>query len=210
MVVIGIDEVGRGALAGPMLVGVGIITSDHYLFDILTEVNQSDFAFYLDVLSKTILRDSKKLSHRQRQAAVDLLTSQLEFITMMIPPGSIDKWGLSRTFDMALIRILDRVKSRFGRPIKVLVDGRRRPVINRSHVQIQPIIDGDNKVGLVAAAAVVAKVKRDNLMKKLAKEYPMYGWQSNVGYGTKAHIQAIYQHGPTKWHRISFLTKVLS
>ncbi len=209
MIVIGIDEVGRGALAGPMLVTGAIINSDHHWFEALTQPSRLGFEFYLDVLNRRVLRDSKKLTPNQRRQTAELLLSQLNFITMLILPESIDKDGLSHVFDIAVGKIIAKAKLQFpDDKVKILVDGRRCPRLNQPKLQIEAVVDGDDKIGLIAAASVIAKVKRDNLMLDLDQEYPDYKWQSNVGYGTKDHIQAILKYGPTKHHRRSFLTKI--
>lgn len=194
---IGIDEAGRGPLAGPVAVGV--------------------FA----VRSKNVLRkfrgvkDSKQLSAKQREEWFIRIKQSMKagesfYAVSYGRSETIDSKGLSFAVYSALNRSLKRLETnKFAYPqVRILLDG---SLYASSRYQNQKtIIDGDAKEPIIALASICAKVLRDKRMKKLAKEFPAYGFDIHKGYGTKAHYKAIRKHGVTPAHRKSFLSSMKS
>lgn len=199
---IGIDEVGRGPLAGPVAVGAVCIYAEHHRR--VTKLFP-------------IIKDSKKLSQKAREACLEKIDQAkcegwLEYTVAFIPPSVIDKMGLSYAIRTALARTLKILDpATFGRPtskcgegeVMVLLDGGLRAP--SSYLNQETIIKGDEKELVIALASIVAKVARDARMVLLAKKFPEYGFEKHKGYGTRAHYEAIKQNGLTKHHRKSFL-----
>ncbi len=201
---IGIDEVGRGPLAGPVAVGAVLIYAEHYRR-----------------VSKLfpVVKDSKKLSAKAREQwfvkiheaeELGLLVTAVSYIA----PNVIDKKGLSWAIRTALSKSLtvvtSRKGSRKGTPsfFRVLLDGGlKAPAL---YVNQETIIKGDEKELVIALASIVAKVNRDARMVKLGKKFPEYGFEKHKGYGTRAHYTAIKKHGTMQHHRKSFLKELQS
>jgi len=175
----GCDEVGRGCLAGPV-VAAAVILPKEFVHPILT--------------------DSKRLSAKQRkQLVIEIEEQALAYAVAEVSNQQIDEINILNASFLAMHHALNAL---IIRPQLILVDGNRfQPYFSVPH---QCIIKGDQKYFSIAAASVLAKTYRDNLMQQLAQEYPQYGWERNVGYPTSAHRQAIQQHGITSWHRRSF------
>ena len=182
-IVAGVDEAGRGPLAGPVVAAAVILD-----------------------LKKTpkVLRggldDSKKLSAERREELYGILVS-CGVAVIGVGHASVDEIDrvniLQATF-LAMGRAVDAL----GRLVTVaLVDGNRAP---RLTCAVETVVEGDGKSFSIAAASIVAKVTRDRLMKELATQHPGYGWETNVGYGTLEHTDAITRLGVTPWHRRSF------
>ncbi len=193
---IGIDEVGRGALAGPLYVcAFGTTISDTQL---------------LKLFPNNILKDSKKLNEKRRIEIFTLLhTLQKEgrvaWSIGKVTPQAIDKNGLTKGIQGAVSSAIKEV-SKNSKDFVFLDGGLKAP---NTYAQQQTIIKGDEKVVVIACASIVAKVLRDNYMKKLGKMHAGYGFEKHVGYGTKAHIKAIVAFGTTKHHRELFLRKII-
>lgn len=194
--VIGIDEVGRGPIAGPLVVCACALKSGT---DVLT------------LFPKGVLRDSKKLSEKVRVGIVEKLqslvaSSDIVFGIGEVSASVIDELGLSKAIKDALALSLKKVHNQ-GIPQDsfIFLDGSLHA--DEKYLQ-ETIIKGDEKVGEIALASIIAKVYRDTFMKKVAAAYPEYKFESHVGYGTKAHYEAIKKHGITPLHRKSFLTKM--
>lgn len=184
----GIDEVGRGSLAGPML-------------SVATLFRTWNVGCYG-------VTDSKELSSKTRSMLFDkLLASKelLEFGIGEVTVDEIDKMGI----DQANIFSFDRaVKSLAARPNFVIVDGAMgAPGFYSFEMLVVPKADKNYRV--VGAASIIAKVIRDRLMEELHKEHPDYGWDSNKGYGTKKHVNALKTYGPTIHHRKSFIKDIV-
>jgi ribonuclease HII len=178
----GIDEVGRGPLAGPVVAAV--------------------VAF--PPASKRILglRDSKVLTAIQRNRLAVLIRNRAA--TIGIGAAScrlIDRVNIRVATAIAMRRALRRAAGECGAPIAVLIDGLPLPELMVEH---DALVDGDAHCYSIAAAGVVAKVVRDRLMTLLARRHPSYGWETNMGYGTPEHLAAIDLAGPTVHHRRSF------
>jgi ribonuclease HII len=178
--VIGVDEVGRGCLAGPLLVVA---------------------ARGFDQLPKG-LRDSKLMTRKQREVVATALIKGCDFGEGWVSAIEIDQNGLANALRLGLSRALMALKAQHDE--EIICDG---PVNYAPSVykKIQCLVDADDLVPLVSAASVYAKVKRDRLMAELKKQYPSYGFERHVGYGTPFHRQAIEEFGPIEQvHRLSF------
>jgi ribonuclease HII len=182
--VVGIDEAGCGPWAGPVVAGA-------FIFLKPDEVDES-------VLS--LIRDSKQLTAVRREQAYIQLTS-LTTVCFGIGQASveeIDRINIGKATRLAMQRA---VSSLGIAPQAALVDGIRIPDLP---VQTTPVIKGDQISYSIAAASIIAKVTRDRIMVALDKEYPMYGWAKNAGYGTAVHQEALQIHGITPHHRRSY------
>ena len=175
----GCDEAGRGCLAGSVYAAAVILPPDY--------VNEQ-------------LNDSKKLTERQRYALREvILRDATAWAVGVVTPEEIDKINILNASFLAMHRALDQLSVR---PEAIIVDGNRfRPYGNLPYATI---VKGDGKYLSIAAASILAKTFRDDYMNHLAEEYPMYDWQSNKGYPTRKHREAIRQHGITPYHRKSY------
>lgn len=192
--IIGIDEVGRGPLAGPVAVGAVCIYAEHYkrvakLFP--------------------VIKDSKKLTAKLRNEWSKKIfeAETLEYLSCavsFVSPSVIDKNGLSYAIRTALEKALDTIPHDVS-DVKVLLDGGLRAPAH--YLNQETIIKGDEKELAIALASIVAKVARDKKMVALAKKFPEYGFEKHKGYGTHAHYEAIKKHNITSHHRKSFLKK---
>ncbi len=192
---IGIDEVGRGPLAGPVTVGAVYI---------------SDPKAALSEYFGNTIRDSKKLSICNRINIYLTIRKNKKNKSIIYAVSSrdakyVDKHGITKAIHSCMLECLRKLEKKgvpvFATPIRL--DGGLR--IQDSSLQQEAFIKGDEKYVEIALASIVAKVTRDTYMKKLAKDYPAYGFETNVGYGTKIHKEAIKKHGITKYHRLTYL-----
>lgn len=175
----GLDEVGRGCLAGPVVAAAVILPRDY---------------------THPILNDSKQLSARQRERVkIDLERDALAWTVAEVSHTDIDRINILKASFLAMHRAVD---SLLIQPEHLLVDGNR--FVPYPLVPHTCIVKGDAQYLSIAAASVLAKVYRDDLMEQLGREFPAYGWAKNVGYPTPAHRAAIRQFGPTPYHRMSF------
>lgn len=181
-VVAGVDEVGRGPLAGPVIAAAVII-------DPAT----------LPLMLADQLDDSKKLSKKKRVALADLVLQSCCFGFGEASVDEIDRLNILQATFLAMRRAV----AALGRPVDcALVDGNQIPALGCGRVEC--LVGGDGLSLSIAAASVIAKVRRDGIMAELAAAHPGYGWESNSGYGTAIHMQALRQLGPTPHHRRSF------
>lgn len=181
--VCGVDEAGRGPLAGPVCCAAVILPNDA----VIEGVN-----------------DSKKLTERRREALFDkIVESALTYSVIFIDNEDIDRYNILNATMMGMQRA---VSSLSLRPEIVLVDGNRLPDITDS---ARAIVKGDGLSQSVAAASILAKVSRDRLMREYAGAYPEYGFEKHKGYGTKQHYDAISRYGLTPIHRRTFLKGIL-
>jgi ribonuclease HII len=173
----GVDEVGRGPLAGPVVAAAVILPSDFFLPGI---------------------DDSKKLSEKKRNEYDEIIRREALAISVaMIDAGEIDVINIYEATKKAMKAAIVSLSSN---PEVLLIDAMKI----ESPFVVESIIKGDAKSVSIACASIVAKVARDNLMVELSAAYPEYGFQNNMGYGTKEHLQAIQTHGITPYHRKSF------
>jgi ribonuclease HII len=199
--VAGVDEVGRGALAGPMVVAAVVINKKHLFEHILGKAELAEgHDFYNEI------RDSKKLSPKKRRAISEKLLGELYFYSIVeIPHSDIDKLGISKCTQ---ISFYNAVKGLHIKPEHVLTDTFEIRGLAQ-HTQTN-ITQGDNKSVTIAAASIVAKVYRDNLMVDLHEKYDkykVYGFNQHKGYGTLKHREAIKKHGFSDIHRKTFKVK---
>ena len=175
----GCDEAGRGCLAGSVYAAAVILPPDY---------------------QNELLNDSKKLTAKKRYALrEDIERDAIAWAVGIVTPEEIDKINILNASFLAMHRALDQLKVR---PQAVIVDGNRfTPYQN---LPFTTIVKGDGKYLSIAAASILAKTYRDDYMLSLAEEYPQYDWQSNMGYPTKNHRQAIRQYGITPYHRKSY------
>lgn len=174
----GIDEVGRGCLAGPVCTACVILPLD----DLIEGVD-----------------DSKKLSPKRREELAEKIKQKAVcYSVTMVDEKTIDKINILNATMLCMKRSIESMKIA---PDVVLVDAISKLDVN---AEIVGIIKGDSLSYLVGAASILAKVERDNFMTKLAAKYPEYGFEKNKGYGTKQHIEALKKFGRTDCHRISF------
>ncbi|MGD0055103.1 MAG: ribonuclease HII [Acidimicrobiales bacterium] len=194
--VVGIDEVGRGALAGPLMVGAVVI-------DRLRAAPRG-------------LEDSKVLTAPQREALVPLIESWAVAVAVGVATADeIDEWGLRTALAVATDRALSALDVV---PARALIDGPLNllrapwtmrfgaapPSIRWADLPAVNVVRGDQCCATISAAAVVAKVRRDALMRQLHEQSPLYGWRSNKGYGSLEHRRSLARYGPTPWHRRSW------
>jgi Ribonuclease HII len=180
-VVAGIDEVGRGPLAGPVIAAAVIVDPATLPPRLTAELD-----------------DSKKLSARKREALAALVLESCHVGIGEASVEEIDRLNILKATFLAMRRALDAL----GRPVDhALVDGNQVPPLDCT---VRCLVGGDGLSLSIAAASVVAKVRRDRLMADLALAHPGYGWEKNAGYGTAAHLEALRRQGPTPHHRKSF------
>lgn len=186
-IVVGVDEVGRGCLAGPVT-SAAVILPD--------ELSQE---------FRDIVKDSKKLTEKKRKLAFELIKKEaLEWSVFFVDEGTIDDLNILNATHKSMHNALELLPTK---PELILVDGDSFP--NYKDIEHKTVIKGDNKYYCIAAASIVAKVSRDDYMSKLHEEHPLYGWNTNKGYGSKKHRDSIITNGVTKYHRKSFLKKIL-
>lgn len=175
----GCDEAGRGCLAGSVYAAAVILPSDY---------------------QNELLNDSKKLTAKKRYALREVIERDaIAWAVGIVTPEEIDKINILNASFLDMHRALDQLKVR---PEAVIVDGNRfKPY---QDLPSTTIVKGDGKYLSIAAASILAKTYRDDYMLSLAEEYPQYDWQSNMGYPTKKHRQAIREHGITPYHRKSY------
>ena len=175
----GCDEAGRGCLAGSVYAAAVILPPDY---------------------QNELLNDSKKLTAKKRYALrEEIERDAIAWAVGIVTPEDIDKINILNASFLAMHRALDQLQVR---PEAVIVDGNRfKPY---QDLPSTTIVEGDGKYLSIAAASILAKTYRDDYMLSLAEEYPQYDWQSNMGYPTKKHRQAIREHGITPYHRKSY------
>jgi len=204
--IIGIDEVGRGALAGPVTVAAFLLPRNF-------QFPNSNF----QKISKIKLKDSKKLSPRQREIWFKCIkeNQNLFYAIASTPPKLIDKINISQAANLAATNALQALIKNYKLKIKncrVYLDGGlhlNTKTLNTKYLILntKTIIRGDEKIPAITLASIVAKVTRDCRMKRAHKKYPTYDFINNVGYGTKKHIKAIKKSGHSPIHRKSFKIK---
>ncbi len=179
-IVCGLDEVGRGPLAGPVVAACVIIPKDKRMLDFISEI-----------------QDSKKLSAKKREELYDKITTHFPYAISEITPEEIDDINILQ----ASLKAMKTAHDTLDNIEYALVDGNKAPQLSS---QTMTVVKGDSKSKTIAAASIIAKVHRDRIMLALSKQYPHYGWSNNSGYPTKQHRAAIQEHGITPHHRKSF------
>jgi len=197
---IGIDEVGRGPLAGPVAVGACMIEA-------------SSARKFARIFSK--IRDSKQLSAELRDRWFDVIGAEkekglLDYAVTFVSAKEIDEKGIAPSIRKALAGCLRKLTDEKGiepDECRIFLDGSL--YAPEEFANQETIIKGDQKVKLISAAAVAAKVLRDRKMTKFGETYPEYGFEIHKGYGTLKHRKALISQGPCAIHRMSFLTRLL-
>jgi len=174
----GVDEAGRGPLAGPVVAAAVIL-------DDLNPIKG--------------LADSKKLSAIKRERLFDEIRAKA--LCCCIAEASVEEIDQLNILQATLLAMRRAVMGLRLKPNKVLVDGNRLPVLD---VLAEAIVKGDSKVQAISAASILAKVYRDRICHDLHQQYPLYGFDKHKGYGTEIHLQALREHGATPWHRKTF------
>ena len=176
----GIDEAGRGPLAGPVTVGAVILKSDSFIEGI---------------------NDSKKISETKREKLYEKITKEaLAWSVGIVDQKEIDEINILNATKKALTIALEGLKIK---PERLLVDALEH--IDTKGIPYTSIIKGDAKIYSIGAASIIAKVTRDRIMRKYDEQYPEYGFGKHKGYGTSAHIEAIKKYGPCPLHRKTFI-----
>lgn len=179
----GVDEAGRGPLAGPVCAAAVILKPNQ----IIEGVN-----------------DSKKLSEKKREALFDVIKSEVKAYSIAFATvEEIEEMNILNATMLAMKRAVEGLKIKAD---YALIDGNRLPPLD---IKAEYVIKGDAKSMSIAAASILAKVSRDRLCYEYAEKYPQYGFDKHKGYGTKLHTQAIKEYGPCEIHRMSFLKKIL-
>lgn len=181
--VVGIDEVGVGPWAGPVVAAAVVLSRDTPMA-LLKQFN-----------------DSKKLSEKSRDYIFEQMLAHSDHIHMGVGQATVEEIDTINIRQATLLAMQRAVNNLPITPLIALVDGTAKPFLN---CPVQLVIKGDQKSFSIAAASIVAKVTRDRLMKNLAQQHPEYGWETNAGYGTALHQAALKQHGVTAWHRRSY------
>lgn len=180
----GVDEAGRGPLAGPVVSASVIFIPDFFIEGV---------------------NDSKVLSEKKREELYpQIIDNAVSYSVSVISHGMIDKLNILQASLLSMSTAVERLKIN---PQLILIDGNK---VFPSQIQAIPIVDGDAKSFCIAAASIIAKVTRDRIMKRLSAYYPEYLWHKNKGYATREHINAIHSYGPCSLHRKTFLRKILS
>lgn len=185
MVIVGIDEVGRGCWAGPLVVGAVILDGP------------------IDGIA-----DSKILAKGKRAQLAKIINSEaLDTGLGWVWPGEIDQQGLTRSTKLAINRALQEINNPYD---QIILDGKFNFLPDNS--KCRTLVGADKTVPAVSAASIIAKVARDEYMEKQSEVFPDYGFDRHVGYGTKLHLKNLIKHGPCHLHRLSYkpLKSVLS
>lgn len=182
-IIAGVDEAGRGPLAGPVFASVVILPLDCQIEG---------------------LNDSKKLSEKKREYLYDeIIDKAIDYSVASANEKEIDEINILQATFLAMKRALDKIKIR---PDIILVDGNRDPGFD---IKTECVVKGDSLIDSISAASILAKVSRDRFIRELAKEYPEYGFEKHKGYGTKDHYEAIKKYGISQIHRKTFLKKII-
>ena len=178
-IAVGCDEAGRGCLAGPVVAAAVLLPDD---------------------FNNPILNDSKQLSKKKREVLEIIIKKEaISFGIGIVSNKEIDKINILNASFLAMHRAIDKINEKIE---LLLIDGNRFNPYKK--VEHKCIIQGDTKYTSIAAASVLAKTARDNIMKNLSEKHPQYDWKYNQGYPTKKHREAIQKFGANKYHRKSF------
>ncbi len=176
--VAGVDEAGRGPLAGPVVAAAVILD---------------------DLKPIPGLADSKTLSERQRERLSEAIHARA--LCFSVAHASVEEIDQLNILQATLLAMRRAVMGLRLKPHKVLVDGNRLPTLD---IMAEAVVQGDRKVPAISAASILAKVARDRWCLEIDAEYPLYGFAAHKGYGTAQHLAALQRHGATPWHRRSF------
>lgn len=174
----GVDEAGRGPLAGPVVAAAVILDDEHPIAG---------------------LADSKAISEKKRERLFDEIRAKA--LCCCIAEATVEEIDRLNILQATLLAMRRAVEGLRLKPAKVLVDGNRLPILR---MPAEAIVKGDAKVPAISAASILAKVHRDRLCQTMHEQYPGYGFATHKGYGTQEHLTALRSLGPSPWHRLSF------
>ena len=182
--IFGVDEAGRGPLAGPVVAG----------------------AVWLGASAIAGLADSKKLSAKRRGVLEAQIMAEAHWAVGVVEADEIDRINIFAATMLAMTRAVAGLVEKVGEPALVLIDGNKTPEgrVADWRWAAQAIVGGDATQAAISAASIIAKEHRDRIMQALAVQHPAYGWDRNAGYGTAEHMAALQSHGVTEHHRRSF------
>lgn len=182
-IIAGVDEAGRGPLAGPVFAAAVILPEGEFIENI---------------------NDSKKLTPQKREALYDTIKEKsIAYASAVVDEKVIDEINILNASMLAMQNAVAKLNTK---PEYALIDGNKTPQLN---IPCSALIKGDSKSISIAAASIIAKVERDRYMTNIAEKYPEYGFEKHKGYGTKQHNEAILKYGPCPIHRKTFLKKLL-
>ncbi|MCL5034675.1 MAG: ribonuclease HII [Bacteroidetes bacterium] len=194
----GVDEAGRGPVAGPVT-AAAVILPVRELMEKLDRANGTSDG----ESPMTLVRDSKELSERQRELALSAITEiAVDFSVAHVPNETIDAMNILNATRLAVTRAIEALSRK---PSAILIDGKFLNLKDRTCISI---VKGDSTIFSIAAASIIAKTARDALMRKYADEYPLYSFEKNKGYLTERHLEAIRSYGLSNIHRKSFTIPV--
>ena len=180
--VCGIDEAGRGSLAGPVTAAAVILPKNY---------------------KNSLIRDSKKINDQKRNHLYDeIIKNCVTYSIVSIEAKKIDEINILNATYLAMNLAIEKLKIK---PDKVIIDGNSFKA--KKKIDFECIVGGDDKYISIAAASILAKVKRDEIMCKLSTQFPIYDWEKNKGYGTEKHKEMIYKYGRCEYHRMTFNIK---
>ena len=185
-VIVGIDEAGRGALAGPVVAGACILNEE--------------------MISNPLIKDSKILSPEKREEAFEWIKENCIFGIGSADATKVDREGILTATESAMQEAVANLAKK-KKPSYLIVDGRDKFWFDYPH---SAVIKGDTKEACISAASIVAKVTRDKLMIEYSYEFPDYSFEVHKGYGTELHQQCILKHGPCSLHRQTFIKNLLT
>ena len=181
-IVCGVDEAGRGSLAGPVTAAAVILPKNY---------------------KNSLIRDSKKINDQKRNHLYDeIIKNCITYSIISIEAKKIDEINILNATYLAMNLAIEKLKIK---PDKVIIDGNSFKA--KKKIDFECIVGGDDKYISIAAASILAKVKRDEIMCKLSTQFPIYDWEKNKGYCTEKHKEMIYKHGRCEYHRMTFNIK---
>ncbi len=184
VMIFGVDEAGRGPLAGPVVAG----------------------AVWLCDSAIEGLADSKKLSAKRRAALEARIMAEAHWAIGVVEADEIDRINIFAATMLAMTRAVGALVAKVGEPAMVLIDGNKTPQgrVGDWCWAARAIVGGDATEAAISAASIIAKEHRDRVMRELALAHPHYGWERNAGYGTAQHLAGLREHGPCEHHRRTF------
>ncbi len=177
-IIAGVDEVGRGSLIGPVYASAVILKKS---------------------INSKLLKDSKSLSKKKREYLCTYIKKNSTWSIGKASVKEIEKLNILQASLLAMKRAIKKLKKK---PTHVLIDGNKTPELE--NYNLKSVIKGDKKIPSISAASIIAKVSRDKLITDISKNFKIYKWHLNAGYGTKEHLRAIKKFGITKFHRKTF------
>lgn len=198
LVEVGIDEAGRGCLAGPVVVAGVILPTREYIYDMCESEEEKE---YNDRML-AMINDSKKMSHSKRMKVKDYIQSiAIDYVTAFVSETYIDEHNILSATVKGIKEVVSGLQVK---PEHILIDGTfpKKHTFGAPHTYV---LEGDATYASIAAASILAKTYRDEyVLNEMHPQFPVYNWDKNKGYGTKAHYDAILEHGISERHRKSF------